>query len=102
RLHKNDSALITTYAAAVASLRQSRNLGVPSYLEYPIAHHSVAEAILFDEARREPEYARTLQFNSFAPAYRRQLETEIDLADHIFVLSSFHKETFLEAGIDER
>lgn len=102
RLLKNDTALITVYSAALCALTRSRTLGVPSYLEYPIAHHSVAERILLEEARREPEYAPTLQFHSFPAAYRRQLEAEINLADHIFVLSSFHKRTFLEAGVDER
>jgi glycosyltransferase involved in cell wall biosynthesis len=102
RLRKDDTALITAYAAAIKSLKRSRSLGVPSYLEYPIAHHSVAERILLEEARREPEYASTLQFHNFPPTYRRQLDSEINLADHIFVLSSFHKRTFLEAGIDER
>jgi glycosyltransferase involved in cell wall biosynthesis len=101
-LGENDTALITVYTAAVQSLKRSRSLQVPSYLEYPIAHHSVARTILLEEARREPEYAPTLQFHSFPPEYRQQLESEINLADHIFVLSSFHKRTFLEAGIDER
>jgi glycosyltransferase involved in cell wall biosynthesis len=102
RLRKDDAALITVYSAALQSLKRSRDLGVPSYLEYPIAHHSFAERILLEEARREPEYAPTLQFHRFPPAHRRQLEAEIDLADHIFVLSSFQKRTFLEAGIDEK
>jgi glycosyltransferase involved in cell wall biosynthesis len=101
-LGENDTALITVYTAAIQSLKRSRSLSVTSYLEYPIAHHSVAETILLEEARREPDYAPTLQFHSFPPAYRQQLESEINLADHIFVLSSFHKRTFLEAGIDER
>jgi glycosyltransferase involved in cell wall biosynthesis len=100
RLRQNDTALITVYSAALRALKRSRALAVPSYLEYPIAHHSFAERILFEEARREPEYAPTLQFHRFPPAYRRQLEAEIDLADHIFVLSSFQKRTFLEAGVD--
>jgi glycosyltransferase involved in cell wall biosynthesis len=101
RLGKNDTALIAYHTAALSALKRSRQIGVPSFLEYPIAHHSVAERILREESRREPEYASTLQFHSFPPTYRQLLEAEIDLADHIFVLSTFHKRSFLEAGIDE-
>lgn len=101
RLRRNDTALITVYSAALRSLQRSNRLGVPSYLEYPIAHHSFAERILLEEARCEPDYAPTLQFHRFPPDDRRQLEAEISLADHVFVLSSFQKRTFLEAGIKE-
>jgi alpha-maltose-1-phosphate synthase len=101
RLRRGDSALICAYSSGLNSLRRSRTLGIPSYLVYPIAHHRVAERILEEEATRVPDYADTLQFNSFPRTLRRRLESEIEIADRIFMLSSFHKQTFIEAGVEE-
>jgi glycosyltransferase involved in cell wall biosynthesis len=76
-------------------------LGVVSYLHYPIAHHRFAEQILTEEAARVPRYAATLQFHDLPASLRARFEAELLMADRIFVLSSFQKRTFIEAGVDE-
>jgi glycosyltransferase involved in cell wall biosynthesis len=99
RLKKGDKAFIGSYGAALHSLRRANRLGIASYLEYPIAHHSFADAIQREEAKRVPEYAPTMRFHS---ARRTALlNDEIQTAHRVFVLSEFQKRTFLEAGIDE-
>jgi glycosyltransferase involved in cell wall biosynthesis len=74
-------------------------LGIASYLDYPIAHHSFADAIQHEEAARLPKYAATLRFHS--PRRTALLNEEIQTAHRVFVLSTFQKRTFMEAGIDE-
>jgi glycosyltransferase involved in cell wall biosynthesis len=101
RIRSDDAGLITTYTAALRSLRRSRFLSVPSYLEYPIPHHRFAEAILREEAARQPAYAPTLQFHRFSRELWAQLEAEVASADSVLVLSTFHKRTFSESGVPE-
>ena len=101
RIRSDDGGLITTYTAALRSLRRCRFLSVPSYLEYPIAHHRFAEAILRDEAARQPAYAPTLQFHRFSRELWAQLDAEVASADKVLMLSTFHKRSFLESGVPE-
>jgi len=101
RLQDTDRALICSYGAALESLHRCRDLGIPSYLMYPIAHHRFAEQILAEEAVRVPDYAATLQFHWVPPSLRATFESEIEQAHRIFVLSTFQKRTFVEAGVDE-
>jgi glycosyltransferase involved in cell wall biosynthesis len=68
---------------------------------YPVAHHRFAEQILAEEAARVPDYAATLQFDRFPGSLRARFESEIETAHRIFVLSTFQKRTFVEAGVDE-
>lgn len=99
-LEPGDGALIGLSMASVRSFRRARSLGVKALLDYPIAHHSWAERLLQEEARREPAYASTLQFHALSAARKAAAEEELALADKIFVLSSFQRRTFVESGID--
>jgi alpha-maltose-1-phosphate synthase len=101
-LRGTDRAFIGCYTAAERSFRACQRLGIVRFLEYPIAHHAFAQRVLTEEAALRPEYALTLQSHRFPPWLKDQLDLEVGLADKIFVLSTFHKRTFLESGIDER
>ncbi|MHB8576328.1 MAG: glycosyltransferase family 4 protein [Dehalococcoidia bacterium] len=92
-------AFIGAYTASPRSLRRCRELGIPAYLDYPIAHHRFAEATLREEARRIPMFAPTLQAHTFPPWLAQQLDREIAVADVVFMLSSFQKRTFVECGV---
>jgi alpha-maltose-1-phosphate synthase len=94
-----DCAVVATSGAALKTFQRARELGITTFLEYPIAHHSFSERLLREEAALRPEFARTLQSHSFSRRRRKCLEAEIELADYIFVFSSFHSATFVARGI---
>jgi alpha-maltose-1-phosphate synthase len=94
-----DATVVVTSGAALETLKRAKSLGVATFLEYPIAHHAFSEEFLAEEARLQPEYARTLQFHKFSDERRARLEAEIDLADFVLVLSSFQASTFVRSGV---
>jgi starch synthase len=98
---KGDLAVITASKAALATLRAASDLGLPAFLDYPIAHHAWAERLLSEEARLHPELADTLQFAELPKRTRRRMEDEIEQADRILVLTSFQRQTFIDSGVDE-
>lgn len=95
-----DLAVIGAQGAAARTLDAARRVGVPAILDYPIAHHEVARRLLQDEARRVPEFSGTLQYSEFHPRLRATFEAEIAAADRILVLSTFARDSFIEAGVD--
>jgi glycosyltransferase involved in cell wall biosynthesis len=97
----DDSAVIVASNAGLATLRAASDLGVPGFLDYPIAHHAWAERLLSEEARLHPELADTLQFAELPQRTRRRMEEEIEQADRILVLTSFQRQTFVESDVDE-
>jgi len=98
-LKGSDALLLASYGAAKQALERAQELSVPSILNYPIAHHGFARALLEEEGRLVPEYAATLQFPSDSARMDRDLERELDAADAILGLSEFHIQTFIERGI---
>ena len=80
---EGDSAVIAASSAGLATLRAASDLGVPAFLDYPIAHHAWAERLLSEEARLQPELADTLQFAELPTRTRRRMEDEIEQADRI-------------------
>lgn len=94
------SALHTAYGASLAALVKARSLGIPSALEFAVDHHGFTERILQQEARLQPEYARTLQFHR--PSTRRKgiLDAEIEAADSVVALSEFSRRTFADQGVE--
>ncbi len=101
RLRPGDTAALVGYGAALRTLIAARDRGIPTLLEYPIAHHRFAERLLSEEARLKPEYAPTLQFHDLPEAAQRRLDDEIATADRVLVLGSSHKRAFAESGVDE-
>jgi glycosyltransferase involved in cell wall biosynthesis len=100
-LGRGEAGIVSAYGAARHSFIRSKSIGIPTYLEYPIAHHRFSQRLLSEEAGLRPAYAETLQFHNFPSAVERQLDSELELADRIFMLSTFHKLTFLQEGVSE-
>ena len=99
-LSEQDDALAASPGAACVSFRRSRDLGIRTFLASSIAHHRFAVDILAEERELQPRFASTLQYHDFPPAEVVRMDEEIALADHVLVLSSFHKQTFVESGIN--
>jgi len=76
--------------SSLESFRKARNLGCTTVLEASSVHYSYQAQAL----RGTPIESQVL-----ATIPRKQ--QEIELADHIVVLSSFAKRTYLDAGIEE-
>lgn len=100
RLRPGDTCVIPTLQAALATIRRARKLGIAALLESNIAHYAYVERMLRDEARLQPAYAATLKFH-FPDWIKRRFENEYREADRIFALCTYHKETYLECGVDE-
>ncbi len=100
-LERGDLAVISGSNAGVETIRAASQLGVRSFLDYPVAHHAWAQRLLSEEARLHPELADTLQLAELPSWMRRRMETEIEEADRILVLTGFQFQTFLESGVDE-
>jgi glycosyltransferase involved in cell wall biosynthesis len=98
RLSGDEGAVIGYQGAAVRMFRRARELGIPTVLDYPIAHFEVTERVLAEEARLVPEYAGTLQ--RYPSWLLKRYAEEIDRADRIIVLSNYQLSTFEEAGVD--
>ena len=101
RLRPSDQAVVVESAAALKTLTRARELSIKSFLDHPIIHHRVAAEILEGEARREPEFAPTLQYADLDPVLARQLDDELRIADRVFAMCSFHRWSLVEGGVDE-
>jgi starch synthase len=100
-LRPDDDAVICAYTAARTTFMRATRLGVMRCLEYPIAHHRFATSLLLEESSLQPKFASTLQFHKFSGALQKRLDDEIRLADRVFVLSTFEKMTFVQAGVPQ-
>jgi glycosyltransferase involved in cell wall biosynthesis len=98
-LAKGDLGVFCGVEAALETIRAASKLGVPSFLDFPIAHHAWADRVLTEEAALHPELADTLGHKA-PPPKRARLEEEIERADHVIVLTSFHRQTFVDSGVD--
>ena len=97
---QGDDAVIAPYGAARRTLGAARARGVTSFLNYPIAHHEATRRILLEEVERVPEFAGTLQLHDLPERHLARLDDEVETADCVFVLSSYQRSTFVEAGVD--
>jgi hypothetical protein len=97
RLNRDVGAVIGYQGAAVHTFRRARRLGVPTVLDYPIAHYEIAQRTLKEEARLVPDYASTLIF--YDDWILERYEEEIRTAEKIIVLSRYQQGTFEEAGV---
>src|SRR5205823_8790986 len=102
RLCRGDRALIADFRAALRSLHRAHELNIETLLHYDVTHHRVADRIMAEEARRQPHYAASLDLYRMSPDFNARAEEEVTLADRVLVLSSFHKWSFIESGVDER
>jgi glycosyltransferase involved in cell wall biosynthesis len=100
-IHRGDRAVIANAGSARQTLQRARDLGVPGILIYPTAHHRFMIDLLQEEGRLQPAFAETLQGHAYPAWHLRRMDSEIDLAHTVVVLSEFQKETFVRAGVDE-
>lgn len=82
---------------ALRSIKAAKKIGAAAIVDSGSNHRFFREELLNEEYRRfgleiskDPEYVR------------RSVLEELDLADHIFVVTDFAKETYERAGIDGR
>ena len=89
---------VGTYTAAIRSIRRARALGIPSVLNYPIAHHRAVREVLTEEAHLNPEWAGTLEYH-VNPELELQMDAELEEADVIWVLSEFQAQSLVAQDI---
>jgi glycosyltransferase involved in cell wall biosynthesis len=100
RLSAGFGAVIGYNGTTLQTFRRARVLGVPTVLDYPIPHWSVVERLMNEEARLVPEYAPTLQGHYFEGWRKRRYDAEIEVADRLIMLSTYHQRTFESIGVD--
>ena len=103
-LTASDEVLLSVAGAhARRTVGRARQCGVEIWLDFPLPHHGAMEATLRDEVRRVPEYAGTMQIVSAAdpPWMASTIHQQAMEADQILVLSTYARNTFVEAGIRE-
>src|SRR3954453_8980060 len=98
-ISKETEAVIGSWGSCTRTFEHARDLGIPTLLQYPTAHHEYAARLLAEEADLQPEFSETLQFDSLPRRLKVRLEREIELADRIVVYCSFHRQSFLSAGV---
>jgi starch synthase len=101
RLGPEHDAAYVAFGSALEVIRKARRIGVSTALQHTVHHHRFAESILQDELARQPDWAPTMQFHRPSPRRKALIEAEVEAADRIMVLSSFSKDTFVDAGVEE-
>ena len=98
-LETDDGAVVASRGASYATFRRARELGIPTVLDYPIAHHESSRRLLEEERKLRPEYADTLQGLDYPPTWLARLNAEIERADYLLVFSEVHRRSFEAAGV---
>lgn len=98
--HLTELDAIYSYEDIAATTFQMAKLrGVYRLYELPVVFYKTNCAIQTEEAERFPELTSALHAVQ-EPLWKRQRkEQEIQLADHIFVASSFSKQSLVEVGV---
>ena len=87
---------------AASTFTAAKAQGILCLYDLPIAFYQTAQAIQIEEVKRFPEYAPALQATR-EPAWKLERKAaEVKLADHIFVASSFTKQSLQSIGIPDR
>ena len=82
---------------AVASFRAAQALGMARIYDLPIGYWRAGQRIYREEAEREPEWAGTLTGVRDSPRKLARKDAELELADAVFVASTFTQSTLAEA-----
>lgn len=84
---------------AAQTFQTAKKQGIFCFYDLPILFYRASRDIQTEENNRFPEFASALQA-AREPAWKiERKEQEIQLADHIFVASSFVKKSLVEAGV---
>ncbi|HEY9673874.1 MAG TPA: glycosyltransferase family 4 protein [Waterburya sp.] len=84
---------------AVTTFQAAKQQGILCLYDLPIAFYRTSQKFLADEAEQFPELSLALQAIQEPVEKLKRKEQEIQLADHIFVPSSFVKTSLLEVGV---
>jgi alpha-maltose-1-phosphate synthase len=82
---------------AAATFAAARARGVRTFYDLPIGYWRAARRILGEEAELRPEWAATLEGNFDSAAKLARKDRELELADTVFVASSFTRRTLEES-----
>ena len=96
---QNLDAVYAYEDGAVATFQAAKQQGLFCFYDLPILFYRMSRDIQAQECQRFPELAPALQ-GAQEPADKiERKEQEVQLADHIFVPSSFVQKSLLDAGI---
>ncbi len=93
-IYAYEDGAATTFCAA-------KQQGILCLYDLPIVFYRTSRDINLEEAERFPELATALQAAQEPTWKLERKEQEIQLADHIFVPSSFVQNSLLEAGVKQ-
>ena len=81
--------------SCIGSFKEASNLGLKKFLDLQAVYWRAGESLLAEERELKPDWALTMP-PSFRIDAGEQTTEEIDLADHIFVASTFAEKAFRE------
>lgn len=81
---------------AFETFRYAKGKGIKCFFDLPIVHWRCYQSLLADEAKKNPEWAETLGVFGDRKEKLMRKDEELELADCIFVASSFTKESILK------
>ena len=91
----DEDVVVASWGVAEPVFQKTQVRGGCRVLNYSLAHHAFARKFLVDEAEREPAFADTLNSFDWPNWLVDRMNNEIDLANKIFVGSSFVRDSFL-------
>lgn len=81
---------------ALETFRYAKKKGMKCFFDLPIVHWRCYQSLLTDEAKKNPEWAETLGVFGDSKEKLMRKDEELQLADCVFVASSFTKESILK------
>lgn len=101
RHHLQDIQAVYAYEdGAATTFKFAKKQGILCLYDLPIMFYQLSRKIQMEEAERFPELASALQAVREPDWKLHRKETEVRLADHIFVASSITQKSLLDFGID--
>lgn len=83
-------AIIAYENAALMTFRTGKAAGITTILDAASVHHATADAWLGKQS-----------WSTFEQQVRRRKDMEVELADHVFVLSELARQSYLSAGVSD-
>jgi len=96
---KNIDALYAYEDGAADTFTAAKQRGIYCFYDLPIAFHATSRSIQTEEAELFPELASTMMAVHEPEWKIEHKNREVELADHIFVASSFTQRSLLDIGI---
>ena len=96
---KNIDAIYAYEDGAAETFTAAKQLGIYCFYELPIAFHVTSRRIQTEEAELFPELASTMMAVNEPEWKIEHKNREVELADHIFVPSSFTQRSLLDIGV---